>query len=143
MNPTDSKSVTHKELDGSVERAEDAVQSSIARFETAMGNLGELVEGTTHKIQHVREFAHNSKEKLKVFTDEVKATIDPFVPYVKQVGRYSAVALGTLRYIPRPALWVVAGMIGYAAYRFLRSEGTAEKSTSLENTLSTSEFPYQ
>lgn len=140
MNRTDSK----MNLNSSIEQAEEAVQHSINRFETAMEHLAEKVEGTSQKLHHVRDVAKDSKDKLLHLKDEVQATLDPVKPYVKQIKNASGKALGTVRSAPKPYLWLAAGVIGYAAYKYFK--GSAQVKPNHANDFSTeytSEFPYQ
>lgn len=140
MNRTDSK----MKLNSSIDKAEEAVQQSIDRFETAMEHLAEKVEGTSQKLHHVRDVAQDSKEKLLHFKDEVQATIDPLRPYVKQIKTYSRKAMGTARSVPRPVWWLAAGVVGWVTFQYFRGDAPRKaKGTSDFSSEYISDFPYQ
>lgn len=140
-----SKFDTQK-IGSTIDKAEEAVQNSINRFETAMEHLAEKVEGTSQKIHHVRDVAKDSKEKLMHLKDEVQATIDPLRPYVAQVRNVSRKALGRVRSAPRPVLWAAVGILGWAAYQYFKKSGHDPLAVKGKADLSSeysSEFPYQ
>ena len=145
MNRTDSKFDSNR-LSSSIEKAEEAVQNSINRFETAMEHLAEKVEGTSQKLHHVRDVAKDSKDKLMHLKEEVRATLDPFKPYVNQVRNISTKAVGTVRATPRPFLLAAVGLIGFAAYKYFKNSSTGSpiraKGKDYSNEYA-SEFPYQ
>ncbi len=148
MNRTDSKWKDNGGISSSIEKAEEAVQNSITRFEIAMEHLAEKVEGTSQKLHHVRDVAQDSKEKLMHFKDEVQATIDPLRPYMKQIQSYSTKAIGTVRAAPRPYLWLAMGVIGFAAFKYFKGRDIAwspRKPGGLSEFSGeySSEFPYQ
>lgn len=145
MNRTDSKIDANK-ISSSIEKAEEAVQNSINRFETAMEHLAEKVEGTSQKLHHVRDVAKDSKDKLMHLKEEVQATLDPIRPYVTQVRNISNKAMGTVRGTPRPVLLAAIGIIGFAAYKYFRSSSVGSPIRAKGKDYSTdytSEFPYQ
>lgn len=144
MNRTDSK-IDASKIGSSIERAEEAVQNSINRFETAMEHLAEKVEGTSQKLHHVRDVAKDSKDKLMHLKEEVQATIGPFKPYMNQVKTISNRAMGSVRAAPRPLLWAAMGIVGFAAYKYFKNSGSFSvraKGRDYSNEY-TSEFPYQ
>ena len=146
MNRTDTK-WKESTLSSSIEKAEEAVQNSINRFETAMEHLAEKVDGTSQKLHHVRDVAKDSKEKLMHFKEEVEATINPLKPYVKQIQSYSTKAMGTVRAAPKPYLWLAVGVIGFAAFQYFRNRDASwsPKSGGLADFKGeySNEFPYQ
>jgi hypothetical protein len=87
---------------GQVNRAEDAVTDSIARFETAMEHLAGKVEDTTHRVQHIVEIAQRPVQDLRQLKDRLQQTATPLI---EEVGSN-----------PRP--WIMTGIFLGAAYLF-------------------------
>lgn len=124
MNPTNSNLNTN----GSIDKAERVVQKNLDRFETAIEQLADKVEGTAQKIHHVRDVAMEGKEKLMHLKEEVQASIDPLKPTLNQLGDYSNQAISTVKSWPRQYVWIGLGVLGFVAYRFFKGNSYSSRS---------------
>lgn len=113
MNPTSSNMNTNSSID----KAEKVVQKNLDRFETAIEQLADKVEGTAQKIHHVRDVAMDGKDKLKHLKDEVQASIDPLKPAINQLGGQLNGVVGTVKTWPRQYVWIALGVLGFVAWK--------------------------
>jgi hypothetical protein len=125
MSHADDSAEKPYENSSSIQKAEEAVQNSINRFEAAMEKLTEKIEGTTQKIHHVRQIAHDSKGKLMQLKNEVQTALGPIRPYAKQVALLSVEAVSLARRAKRPYLWIAVGVAGYMAYKYFSRKNEA------------------
>lgn len=108
--------------DSSVQKAQDAVEANLAKFETALAHLADRVEHTSHRVEHVGELARKSRDELMHLKESAQSAVGPFVPYIKQGRSFSNKAILQAKENPKPFLWAFAGMVGaYLAYRSYQS----------------------
>lgn len=121
--------------ESSVQKAQDAVEVNLARFESALAHLADRVEHTSHRVEHVGELARKSRDELMHLKETAQTAIDPFVPYFKQGKDISNKAIVQAKRNPKPFLWAFAGMIGaYLAYRTYESRQSSSESMGMTNT---------
>src|SRR6476469_8683064 len=108
MTPINSTTNT----DSSIQKAQDAVEVNLAKFESALAHLADRVEHTSHRVEHVGELARKSRDELMHLKDVATTAIDPFVPYFKQGKDISNKAIVGVKENPKPYLWAFAGLIG-------------------------------
>lgn len=125
MNPTNSNINTN----GSIDKAERVVQKNLDRFETAIEQLADKVEGTAQKIHHVRDVAMDGKEKLMHLKEEVQASIDPLKPALNQLGGQIAPLVGTVKSWPRQYVWLGLGVLGFVAWKYFKGGSTYSPSS--------------
>jgi hypothetical protein len=114
MTPINSTTNT----DSSIQKAQDAVEVNLAKFESALAHLADRVEHTSHRVEHVGELARKSRDELMHLKDVATSAIDPFIPVLKQGKDMSNKAIVEVKENPKPYLWAFAGLIGaFLAYR--------------------------
>jgi hypothetical protein len=102
----------------SVQRAQDAVDASLARFESALSHLADRVEQTRLRVESIGETARRSKDELTHLKDRAKTAIEPLAPMLQQGKNISTRAISTVRENPRPYLWAFVGLVGaFLAYK--------------------------
>ncbi len=82
MNQPDSTKIETDDV--SVKVAEAQVNASLSRFENAMEDLADKVEGTTQKIQGVVNLASLPKQEFIAFKNRAQEVINPVVARVRQ-----------------------------------------------------------
>ena len=107
--------------DTSVQNAQDAVNASLAKFETALEHLADKVEAASHRVEHVGELARKSKDELLHFKESFQHSIEPFVPYIQQGKEVSQRAITKVQQNPKPYLLTAAGVFaGLLMLQFLQ-----------------------
>ncbi len=104
--------------DFELQKAQDAVETSLAKFESALAQLADKVEDTSHRVEHVGEMALRSRDELVHLKNSAKSAVQPFIPYWRKGRNISTRTVNQIRMNPKPFFWGVAGLVGaYLAYR--------------------------
>lgn len=91
-----------------IDRAETAVSQSVERFEHAMQHLADRVEESRMRVEHAVEQVNRARTEVVRIKDSVVGTVEPFRPYIQQVGTtYSAAKEN-----PKPYLFGILGIVG-------------------------------
>lgn len=116
-------------VDSNIQKAQDAVEVNLARFESALAHLADRVEQTSHRVEHVGELARRSKDELLHLKETAQGAIEPLMPIIQQGRDASTRAVGRVKENPKSFLWAFAGVIGaYLAYRSFSSRQVSQSS---------------